>query len=115
MRFDKDAKEDSRNEIKLALEKWSKDQNGIPIIYTVLRSVSRSGMQRRITAFVIVDGVPKNLSWHYDRSHGRMADDSFSGWANKVSGCGMDMGYHLADNIAAIGGLTGYAFRHEWF
>jgi hypothetical protein len=106
---------ESRQFITNALERATKDHEGKPIIYTVLRSVSRSGMQRKITVFVINDGEPDSLSWHYDRAYGRMADDSSGRWANKVGGCGMDMGFHLAGNLSQMAGRDSYStFRHEW-
>jgi hypothetical protein len=113
--FTKTQQAESKQNIALALERCTKDRNGRPVIYTVLRSVSRSGMMRKISAYVIVDGTPQHLSWDYDRAHGRMADDSCGRWANKVSGCGMDMGFHLASNIASLAGLNDCSgFHHEW-
>lgn len=32
--------------------------------------------------------------------------------ATTFNGAGMDMGFHLADNIASIAGVK--SFRHEW-
>ena len=113
--FNKREQSESRDAIKMALSECAKDSGGRPIIYTVLRSVSRSGMMRRITAYVLVNNKPVSLSWHYDRAHGRMADDSCGGWANKVPGFGMDMGFHLASNIASLAGLDSCdGFRQEW-
>ena len=51
-------------------------------IYTTLEHVSQSGMMRTISAFVIVDNTPLCIA----RSV-------------RVSGCGMDMGFHLASSI----------------
>lgn len=114
--FDKAEQAESRQFIANALERATKDSRGRPVIYTVLKSVSKSGMMRRITVFVINDGELVSLSWHYDRAHGRFADDSTGRWANKVQGCGMDMGFHLAGNIARIVSLPNdySTFHHEW-
>lgn len=112
-RFTKAEQQESRDALCDLLGKATQ-RNGKPVIYTVLRSISASGMTRRISAYVIVDGVPEGLSWDYDRAHGRMADDKSSHWANKVGGCGMDMGFHLAGNIAATAGLNHGAFIQEW-
>ena len=51
-------------------------------IYTTLEGVSRSGMLRTISAFVMVDNMPICIA----RSV-------------KVRGAGMDMGFHLASGI----------------
>lgn len=116
-RFTKAQQDESREAIKGALVTARRDRNGKPIIYTILRSVSRSGMMRKITVFTIdaATGCPISLSWHYDRAHGRMADDSCGHWANKVPGCGMDMGFHLAYNLASMGEVGLEGFTHEWF
>lgn len=76
------------------LRKWLKPGD---TVYTVLRHVSRSGMQREISLYVIKDGEPQWLD----------------GWASKalgerigkreglvVGGCGMDMGFHLVYNLS---------------
>ena len=115
-RFNAEQQAESKKALAEALSKAAKDINGKPIIYTVLRSVSRSGMMRKISAYVMIDNRPVNLSWDYDRAaHGRLADESAGGWANKIGGCGMDMGFHLAGNISGLaGGDTYSTFRHEW-
>ena len=68
-------------------------------LHTVLRHVSRSGMSRLIDVYAIHDNRPVYLS-------GRAA--VVIGWsvepksgAIRVSGCGMDMGFHLVDVISA--------------
>lgn len=115
VKFNKEEQSESRQFIASAIERATKSRDGKTIIYTVLRSVSRSGMMRRISAYVINDNVPVGLSWHYDRAHGRMADDTSGRWANKVGGCGMDMGFHLAGNLSSLaGGDTWSTFHHEW-
>jgi hypothetical protein len=62
-------------------------------VYSVLKHRSRSGMFRRIAFLAVRDGSPRNVSglistaldfkWYDDDSLG-------------VSGCGMDMGFHVA-------------------
>ena len=71
-------------------------------VYTVLRHVSRSGMQRSISVLVLdrehqeiydVSGVAAEaLGYRFDRDNGGV----------KVGGCGMDMGFHLAYNLAWV-------------
>ncbi len=110
-------------------------------VYTVLRSVSRSGMSRSIDLYIIDtdrDGkpYPHRISWQVAKACG-------FGWDNnrdavKVSGAGMDMGYHLVCTLGHVlyrDGFTredgksygrnsapvdtidkdgGYALRQEW-
>jgi hypothetical protein len=54
-------------------------KSGSVRIYTVLNHVSRSGMFRKISAFIIIKNNPVCLAYRAP-----------------VSGCGMDMGFHLA-------------------
>lgn len=68
-------------------------------VYTILRHVSRSGMSREI-------GVLASLG-DGDFRHPNYAASKVLGWrlgrsdSVKVSGCGMDMGFHLAYAISA--------------
>lgn len=69
-------------------------------VYTIVRHVSRSGMQREISLYAISkDGRPQWLD----------------GWASKlldyrlgkneglvVGGCGMDMAFHLVYNLGSV-------------
>jgi len=71
-------------------------------IYTVLNHVSRSGMMRKISAFIIVDNKPICIARE-----------------TKVSGCGMDMGFDLAYSIFHT--VYGYGkpkyqeyLNHQW-
>jgi len=105
-----------------------------PMIYTVLRHVSSSGMFRRIDVYAIRDNKPLYLSGlveelcHYKRDKHREG--------LKVSGCGMDMGFaivydfssqvfpngfryrkgesHRNGDPALRDRDGGYALRHEW-
>lgn len=85
-------------------------------IYTVLRGVSSSGMSRRIDVYVIRDNQPMFLSgwaadvlgWSQDRKRGGI----------RVSGCGMDMGFHLVYELSSIlfhgQDQAGYALQQRW-
>ncbi len=74
-------------------------------IYTVLRSVSRSGMFRRISLFYMgkeADGTPylSSLDWACNKFG--MGERWGKGEGIGVGGCGMDMGYHLVYNLGRI-------------
>jgi len=67
-------------------------------VYTILRSVSASGMNRVIDMFYIKDNRPVTIHYStnkvFEKRHGKV-----NGY--KVSGCGMDMGFHLVSNLAS--------------
>lgn len=82
-------------------------------VYTVLKHVSRSGMYRVIDVYVMAcdrrRAIPLRLSWsvaqatpgvRYDRRHEGVG----------VSGCGMDMGFHLVDAL----GWAIWGSKHRW-
>lgn len=98
-------------------------------IYTVLRHVTRSGMSRSIDCYVMRDGVPVWLSRRVAIATGLSWDSKRE--AVKVSGCGMDMGYHVVYGLGATlwphgtpesHGMRngepdtdgGYALKHRW-
>lgn len=65
-------------------------------LYTVLRSVSRSGMSRVIDVYVIQDNQPIYLSGWIASALGWTRTDS----GIRVSGCGMDAGFHLIHQLS---------------
>ena len=67
---------------KRILEFYGKEPKEPITIYTVLDHVSRSGMMRKISAFVMRDNSPICIAREV-----------------RVTGCGMDMGFHLAYEI----------------
>lgn len=73
-------------------------------IYTVLRHVSRSGMQRRIDLYVIRKNQPVWLSGYagvvLEMRLGKHGDGLVT------DGCGMDMGFDLVHNLSYA--LHGY-------
>jgi hypothetical protein len=67
-------------------------------VYTVLRHVSRSGMSRVISLYVIVDGEPRWLDGYASRVMGTTLDRDREGL--KIGGCGMDMGFALVYDLS---------------
>lgn len=67
-------------------------------VYSILRHVSTSGMSRAIGFYVIIDNEPimidhyikDLLGYNYDKKHDGV----------KVSGCGMDMGFHVVYSLS---------------
>lgn len=94
-------------------------------VYTVLRSVSRSGMFRRLDCYVMKDNQPLFIT-------GRVAQlipcrYTTENWRQSaglgVSGCGMDMGYHVVHSLSNVlfqqqdmpySHEAAYALKHQW-
>lgn len=89
-------------------------------VYTVLRHVSSSGMSRRIDLYTMKDNRPQYLSGYASNLIGWKLSNN---GGIVVSGCGMDMGFHLVYTLSAIlfrdnpiegRNHSGYELRHEW-
>lgn len=85
-------------------------------IYTVLRSVSRSGMSRTIDLYIIDTSDnygngprPRRISYLVAKACGFTYDNNRD--ALKVGGAGMDMGYHIVYSLGHV--LYRDGFTHE--
>src|SRR5690606_2034174 len=114
----------SKQEQQEARERLRKYIKPGDTIYCILRHVSRSGMTRVIDLVTVRDdgeilhigyNAAAALGWTYDREREGV----------RVSGCGMDMGFHLVYSLAHAlfsGGQTvaersedaGYSLTHRW-
>ena len=97
-------------------------------IFTIVKHVSSSGMSRDIGVYIVNAGKIQDISFYIS---------NILGWKRsknggvRVSGCGMDMGFHLVYTLGAIlwpnGTIEahgtrngkpdadgGYALTHEW-
>lgn len=93
-------------------------------LYTVLRHESRSGMSRNIDVFVFApaddggrDGDPGRpvKLWLTYLAHTALGWPLAKGDQGvKVSGCGMDMGFHLVETLSRVVYGESYAWRQEW-
>ena len=86
-------------------------------VYTVLRHVSSSGMTRRIDVYGMFNNAPVYLSGYAAHVLGYPNPED----GIKVTGCGMDMGFHLVNNLSISmfcpNGYThdgAYALKHAW-
>lgn len=101
-------------------------------VYTILRSVSRSGMKRTISLFVIPDDgdgkpEPRTINHKVAQLIGAREDDD----GIVMTGCGMDMGFQAVYSLGAAlwpdgtpephgrrngadDSSGGYALRHSW-
>ena len=101
-------KQDQQN----AVAELNKILSDIPTdtIYTVLRNVSSSGMQREISIKMIDAGRIIHLDYLVSTAL-EMKQGKHNGIV--VRGCGMDMGFHIVHNILRAVNPT-KQFRHEW-
>ena len=122
MKYTKEEKKHARETLERLLKPGT-------IVYTVLRHVSRSGLQRSIQLKVVEEGGIVDISWSAavvldvstDAKHGGI----------KVRGCGEDIGYALVHALGMVlwpqgtpkphgtrnGGpdsFGGYALKHRW-
>jgi hypothetical protein len=83
-------------------------------IYTILRSVSRTGMSREVSFLTFHKGEPYYLNSaiasafpFYKRSNGEFS-------AIVVKGCGIDAGFEVVSAISKAVHDDHYAIKHEW-
>lgn len=86
-------------------------------VYTILRHCSQSGMQRRISLVVFKKNKPLFLDYWASKALGWRLDRDKEGII--VSGCGMDMGFHLVYTMSRVifkGARkdSGYKLDHRW-
>ena len=77
-------------------------------VYTVLRSVSKSGMSREISAFVIQKGELRNIDCLVSDAIGHTVGQH----GIKMYGCGMDMGFALVHSLGSALWPKGTAKPH---
>jgi len=89
-----------------------------PTIHTVLRHVSQSGMSRDISLLTTQDGTLRNITYLAAQAMGEKVKDRNGQWVIRVSGCGMDMGFHLVYNLSYNlyegSDRAGYVISQEW-
>ena len=93
-RLTKKQKEQEREEAIKYLRKMIRPGTEV---YTLIRHVSRSGMSRDISCFIVKAHSICTIDWHVQR----VLDYPFSkNQGIKVGGCGMDMGYHVVNSLS---------------
>jgi hypothetical protein len=84
-------------------------------LYTINRHVSSSGMTRHISVFRVDNkGEIECLDWIIARAgiFKRVNRNNMEGL--KVTGCGMDMGFHVVYTVSSIVLGDGYAIKQRW-
>lgn len=109
----------NKTERQESLERLRELITGETTIYTILRSVSSSGMSRRISLKVL-DGNGRllDITYHVGGALGYPVSDMNGQRVIRVNGCGMDMGfsvvYDLSHTLFNGEERAGYVLRHEW-
>ena len=82
-------------------------------VFTILRSVSRSGMQREVSVVVFLPGDdrPIHPNHHVCQVLGLRRG---KGDGVVLNGCGMDMGFHLIYELAHVLYGDADALTQEW-
>jgi hypothetical protein len=90
-------------------------------VYTVLRSVSSSGMSRTMSLKVAKDGKIIDLTYYAAIVLDYPLVEVNGSRAIRVGGCGMDMGFHAVYSLSSVlfrtraaDGDSGYLLKHSW-
>lgn len=90
-------------------------------VYTVLRSVSSSGMSCTMSLKVARDGKILDLTYYAATVLDYPLVEVNGSRALRVGGCGMDMGFHIVYSLSrslfrtrAADGDPGYLLNHSW-
>lgn len=81
-------------------------------LYVILRHVSRSGMQRRISVVAIIDGDPYHMDYLVALALERRTNGNGEGIV--CHGAGMDMGFELIYSLSQALYGDGYKLSHRW-
>jgi hypothetical protein len=103
------AKEAERNKAIISLKNYLRPGT---TVYTVLRSVSASGMSRTLDLYVVINSEIVRITWRVAEALDARYDQKRQ--ALRVSGCGMDMGWHCIYNLSHLILGNGYALKHQW-
>jgi len=103
------AKEAERNKAIISLKNYLRPGT---TVYTVLRSVSASGMSRTLDIYVVINSEIVRITWRVAEALDARYDQKRQ--ALRVSGCGMDMGWHCIYNLSHLILGNGYALKHQW-
>lgn len=112
-------RDEARATLRELVERSQKRRDGSPVIYTLLRHVSKSGMSRDITLKIVDDeGTLRDITYTAALAIGEKPRDNYGWRVIRVHGCGMDMGFHLVYSVshALYNGQerAGYVISHEW-
>jgi hypothetical protein len=96
----KEQKQQEVQEAKEQLLKWFVKEGDT--VYTVLRSVSSSGMSRTMSLKVVNEGRISDLTYWASKVLDWPLVEVNGSRALRVGGCGMDMGFHTVYTLARV-------------
>lgn len=91
-----------------------------PVIHTITRHVSSSGMSRDISLIYATSAGLTNITYSAALALEWPLSDKSGNRAVRVSGCGMDMGFHLVYTLSRVlyrdilEGDAGYHLTQQW-
>ena len=89
-----------------------------PNVYTILRSVSSSGMTRHISLKIVHKGELIDITYLASRVLGDKISEKLGFNTIKMNGCGMDMGFNLVYNLSSVlyagADRAGYVINQRW-
>lgn len=89
-----------------------------PNVYTILRSVSSSGMTRHISLKIVHRGELIDITYLAARVMGDKVSERLGHNTIRVNGTGMDMGFNLTYNLSSIlyagQDRAGYVIKQRW-
>ncbi len=87
-----------------------------PVVYTILKHVSNSGMLRHIDVIYIKDNKPIKLNWYIEKMglYKRGSMESNNSDSLRVGGCGMDMGFNVVYSLSRNLYLNGHNCLGEY-
>ena len=91
-----------------------------PVIHTITRHVSSSGMSRDISLIYATSAGLTNITYSAALALGWPLSEKSGNRAVRVSGCGMDMGFHLVYTLSlvlyrdVVEGDAGYHLQQQW-
>jgi len=87
-------------------------------VYTILRSVSSSGMTRHISLVIANGDEVIDITYYAAHALEDRLIESKGHRAIRVNGCGMDMGFHLVYNLSSVlfkgQDRAGYVLKQGW-
>lgn len=91
-----------------------------PKVYTITRHVSSSGMSKDISLFYASSAGLTNITYSAAIALGWPLSEKNGHRAIRVSGCGMDMGFHLVYTLSSVvyrghvDSDAGFTLEQEW-
>jgi hypothetical protein len=91
-----------------------------PVIHTITRHVSSSGMTRDISLIYANSAGLTNITYSAALALGWPLSEKSGNRAVRVSGCGMDMGFHTVYTLSSVlyrgtvDGDAGYKLAQAW-